>query len=254
MPPGNNARCHRSTPAWCAAGSSARTCVRTSGSHSLKGCPTNPTRPARSITLCEGGPDSEGCTEPGPGSSSVLGASKSGRDFPASIGMHEKTKTKLAFLTAVGPPPTHDFTEYPRPIIRSYVRYPTRARSSEDLAPPVRVGVLLPDGRDRRFCRIKPVPVMEPQPSCARRSRRSVPNLAARPRSGHICGRNRGTMMEGHLSVATIAALSKILRTCRNLRHVIGREPTAEEIAGRLRMPPETIRKLLGAPPPPRRH
>ena len=33
-------------------------------------------------------------------------------------------------------------------------------------------------------------------------------------------------MMEDHLSIATIAALSKILRTCRNLRHVIGREPT----------------------------
>ena len=43
--------------------------------------------------------------------------------------------------------------------------------------------------------------------------------------------------MEGHLSVATIAALSKILRTCRNLRHVIGREPTAEKIAVRLRIP-----------------
>jgi len=61
-------------------------------------------------------------------------------------------------------------------------------------------------------------------------------------------------MMEDHLSIATIAALSKILRTCRNLRHVIGREPTAEEIAGRLRMPPETIRKLLGAPPRLTRH
>jgi len=55
--------------------------------------------------------------------------------------------------------------------------------------------------------------------------------------------------MEGHLSVATIATLSKILRTCRNLRHVIGREPTAAEIAARLRLPPETIRKLLGPPP-----
>ena len=59
-------------------------------------------------------------------------------------------------------------------------------------------------------------------------------------------------MMAGNFSVATIAALSKIVRTCRNLRHVIGREPTAEEIAGRLRMPPETIRKLLEASPPPR--
>jgi DNA-directed RNA polymerase sigma subunit (sigma70/sigma32) len=51
-------------------------------------------------------------------------------------------------------------------------------------------------------------------------------------------------MMAGHLSVATIEALNKIVRTCRNLRQVL--EPTPEEIAGRLRMPPETIRKLLG--------
>jgi RNA polymerase primary sigma factor len=63
-----------------------------------------------------------------------------------------------------------------------------------------------------------------------------------------------GMMMAGNLSVATIEALNKIVRTCRNLRHVIGREPTPEEIAGRLRMPPETIRKLLGAPPTLTRH
>jgi hypothetical protein len=31
-------------------------------------------------------------------------------------------------------------------------------------------------------------------------------------------------MMESHLSVATIATVTKILRTCRNLRHVIGRD------------------------------
>jgi RNA polymerase primary sigma factor len=61
-------------------------------------------------------------------------------------------------------------------------------------------------------------------------------------------------MMERHLSVATIEALNKILRTCRNLRHVIGREPTPEEIAGRLGMRAETIRKLLGAPPIVTRH
>jgi len=68
------------------------------------------------------------------------------------------------------------------------------------------------------------------------------------------CGSDRGIMMEGHLSVATIEALNKILRTCRNMRHVIGREPTPEEIAGRLGMPRETIRKLLGAPPALRQH
>jgi RNA polymerase primary sigma factor len=56
--------------------------------------------------------------------------------------------------------------------------------------------------------------------------------------------------MEGNLSVATIEALNKIVRTCRNMRHAIGRDPTTEEIAERLRMPPETIRKLLGPPPP----
>ena len=60
---------------------------------------------------------------------------------------------------------------------------------------------------------------------------------------------NWGMVMEVHLSVATIEALNRILRTCRNMRHVIGREPTAEEIAGRLRMPAETIRKLLGTTP-----
>jgi DNA-directed RNA polymerase sigma subunit (sigma70/sigma32) len=38
-------------------------------------------------------------------------------------------------------------------------------------------------------------------------------------------------MMMGHLSVATIEALNKILRTCRNMRHAIGREPTPKEIA-----------------------
>jgi hypothetical protein len=69
-----------------------------------------------------------------------------------------------------------------------------------------------------------------------------------------FCDSDRGMMMEGRLSVATIEVLNKILRTCRNLRHVIGREPTPEEIAGRLGMPPETIRKLLGAPPTLTRH
>jgi hypothetical protein len=58
-------------------------------------------------------------------------------------------------------------------------------------------------------------------------------------------------MMAGHLSVATIEALNRILRALRNLRQLLGREPTAEEIAGRLGMPPEMIRKLLGTPPPP---
>ena len=61
-------------------------------------------------------------------------------------------------------------------------------------------------------------------------------------------------MMEGDLSVATIEVMNKIVSTCRNMRHVIGREPTPEEIAGRLRTPLETIRKLLGAPPPPTQH
>ncbi len=59
---------------------------------------------------------------------------------------------------------------------------------------------------------------------------------------------DRGAKMAGHLSVATIETLNKILRTCRNMRHVLGREPTPEEIAGRPRMPRETIRKLLGVP------
>jgi RNA polymerase primary sigma factor len=61
-------------------------------------------------------------------------------------------------------------------------------------------------------------------------------------------------MMAGNLSVATIEALNKIVRICRNMRHVIGREPTPEEIALRPGIPPETIRKLLGAPLPLTRH
>jgi RNA polymerase primary sigma factor len=61
-------------------------------------------------------------------------------------------------------------------------------------------------------------------------------------------------MLPGNLSVATIEALNKIVRTCRNMRHVTGREPTPEEIALRLGIPTETIRKLLGAPATPTRH
>lgn len=59
-----------------------------------------------------------------------------------------------------------------------------------------------------------------------------------------------GMMMAGNFSVATLETLNKIVRTCRSLRHAVGREPTPEEIAVRLRMPPETIRKLLGTRPP----
>ena len=90
--------------------------------------------------------------------------------------------------------------------------------------------------------------------SCERRRWRRAPTLLIVLDQGIICGSDRGIMMEGHLSVATIEALNKILRTCRNMRHVIGREPTPEEIAGRLGMPRETIRKLLGAPPAIRQH
>jgi RNA polymerase primary sigma factor len=54
--------------------------------------------------------------------------------------------------------------------------------------------------------------------------------------------------MQRNLSVETIEALNKIVRTCRHLRHAIGREPTPEEVASRLRMPPEAIRKALGPP------
>lgn len=60
-------------------------------------------------------------------------------------------------------------------------------------------------------------------------------------------------MMADQLSVATIDALNKIVRTCRNLRHMIGREPTPEEIAGRLGVPSAMIRKLL-EPPQSTRH
>ena len=52
--------------------------------------------------------------------------------------------------------------------------------------------------------------------------------------------------MEGHLSVATIEALNKIVRTCRNMRHVIGREPTPEEIAGEV-SPQPRMSFIVGA-------
>jgi hypothetical protein len=48
-----------------------------------------------------------------------------------------------------------------------------------------------------------------------------------------ICN-DSGIAMESHLSVATIEALNKILRTCRNMRQMIGPAPTPEELAGRL--------------------
>src|SRR5262245_28982737 len=70
--------------------------------------------------------------------------------------------------------------------------------------------------------------------------------VAAAPAS--VCD-DWGAVMEGHLSVATIETLHKILRTCRNMRHVIGREPTPGEIAGRLGIPREAIRKLIGVAP-----
>jgi hypothetical protein len=73
------------------------------------------------------------------------------------------------------------------------------------------------------------------------------PNLLMAADQAIICN-DSGITMEGHLSVATIETLNKILRTCRNMRHVIGREPTPEELAGRLSMPRETIRKLFGVP------
>ena len=92
--------------------------------------------------------------------------------------------------------------------------------------------------------------VRQPRVSCEQRSPAESPGACSSWRVRSYLGQERGMMMAGNFSVATIAALSKIVRTCRNLRHVIGREPTAEEIAGRLRMPPETIRKLLEASPP----
>ena len=81
----------------------------------------------------------------------------------------------------------------------------------------------------------------------------AAPTLLIAAGQAIICN-DSGITMEGHLSVATIETLNKILRTCRNMRHVIGREPTPEEIAGRLGMPRETIRKLFGVPSTRPRH
>ena len=75
---------------------------------------------------------------------------------------------------------------------------------------------------------------------------RSLRNLGG---SHHIRARSGvgGEKMERNLSIEAIKALNKIVRTCRHLRDAMGREPTPEEVAGRQSMPPETIRKALGA-------
>lgn len=59
-----------------------------------------------------GGPDPEGARDRGQGMlPDQHGASKSERQFPAHIDKHEKKKSKLAFVTAVGlgrqPPSSH---------------------------------------------------------------------------------------------------------------------------------------------------
>ena len=47
------------------------------------------------------------------------------------------------------------------------------------------------------------------------------------------------------IPVHMIEAISKIVRTSRQIRHEIGREPTPEELAAKLGMPLEKVRKVL---------
>jgi len=45
--------------------------------------------------------------------------------------------------------------------------------------------------------------------------------------------------------VHIVEALHKVTRTSRHLVHDIGREPTSEEIAARMELPPDKVRKVL---------
>jgi RNA polymerase primary sigma factor len=50
--------------------------------------------------------------------------------------------------------------------------------------------------------------------------------------------------MPGHIPPDLIERLNKVVRTSQQMLNEIGREPTLEEIADRLSMPLETVRKL----------
>jgi RNA polymerase primary sigma factor len=50
--------------------------------------------------------------------------------------------------------------------------------------------------------------------------------------------------MPGHVPPDLIERLNKVVRTSQQMLNEIGREPTLEEIADRLSMPLETVRKL----------
>jgi len=47
------------------------------------------------------------------------------------------------------------------------------------------------------------------------------------------------------IPVHMIEVINKVVRTSRRILHEIGREPTPEELAGKLRMPLEKVRKVL---------
>jgi RNA polymerase primary sigma factor len=47
------------------------------------------------------------------------------------------------------------------------------------------------------------------------------------------------------IPVHMIETINKIVRTSRQMLNEIGREPTPEELAKKLAMPPENVKKLL---------
>jgi RNA polymerase primary sigma factor len=50
---------------------------------------------------------------------------------------------------------------------------------------------------------------------------------------------------------AMVTAVNRILEATRDLHAALGRAPTAEEIAARVAMPVDEVRKIIGPAPPP---
>ena len=51
--------------------------------------------------------------------------------------------------------------------------------------------------------------------------------------------------MHGQIPPHLIETVNRVVRTSRRMLNEIGREPTSEEVAARLSMPVEKVRKLL---------
>ena len=55
----------------------------------------------------------------------------------------------------------------------------------------------------------------------------------------------RRPQMHGQIPPKLIESVNRVVRTSRRMLNEIGREPTPEEVAERLSMPLEKVRKLL---------